>query len=61
MEKHFRNDNFHNVEFTKKHKLTLIVFAFTFVIMILSLITWENFGITVFQGWTSFLTGTSLG
>lgn len=61
MENNFRKINFENLEFTFKQKLTLMVFAFSFVIMILSLIVWSEYGITTFEGWSSFLTGTSLG
>ncbi len=46
---------------TGNQKLVLILFAFTFVVMILSFIPWWGFGITVFDGWTSFLTGLSFG
>ena len=39
----------------------LMVFAFCFVIMIVSLIPWNDFGVTIFKGWTSVLTGNSFG
>ena len=61
MQEHFGHANFDNIEFTSKTRVTLIIFAITFIIMVISLIPWENFGITIFKGWTSFLTGTSLG
>ncbi|MGH2162239.1 YfcC family protein, partial [Enterococcus faecalis] len=44
-----------------RHKKILMVFAFCFVIMIVSLIPWNNFGVTIFKGWTSVLTGNSFG
>ena len=61
MQEHFGHANFDNIEFTSKTRVTLTIFAITFIIMVISLIPWENFGITIFKGWTSFLTGTSLG
>lgn len=61
MQESFGHANFDNIEFTGKTRVTLILFSLTFLIMVISLIPWESFGITVFKGWTSFLTGTSLG
>lgn len=37
-----------NVKLSGRQKLTLILFAFTFVIMIISFIPWEDFGVTLF-------------
>lgn len=48
------------VEFTTKRKVALTLFAFTFIVMVLGIIPWENFGINLFAN-TSFLTGSSLG
>lgn len=48
------------VEFTSKRKIVLWLFAFTFVIMVIGIIPWENFNINIFNN-TSFLTGTPLG
>ena len=59
-----------DIEFTGKTRITLTIFAITFIIMVISLIPWESFGITFFKEiiifghkipWTSYLTGTSLG
>ncbi|EIW2105311.1 YfcC family protein [Enterococcus faecalis] len=61
MDEHFSKDGSQELEFTKKHKVVLSFFALTFVVMIVSLIPWGEFGITVFEGWTSFLTGNSFG
>lgn len=47
--------------FTGKHKFILVVFAITFIIMIISLIPWPDFGVTAFEGWSEVLTGTALG
>lgn len=49
------------LEFTKKHKTVLTLFAITFVVMIVSLIPWQDFGIKIFDGWTAILTGNSFG
>ncbi len=40
---------------------TLIVFAITFLVMIVGFIPWNEFGITFFDSWTGWLTGSSLG
>ena len=48
------------VEFTTKRKIVLGLFALTFVIMVMGVIPWEEFGVTIFAN-TSFLTGSSLG
>lgn len=49
------------LRFTSKHKWILSMFGSCFLIMILSLIPWQEFHVTVFQGWTSFLTGSNFG
>lgn len=61
MEEHFGKDDAEKLEFTKKHKLVLSLFASCFVIMIVSLIPWGEFGITIFDGWTAVITGNSFG
>ena len=48
------------VEFTKKRKIVLGLFAFTFIFMVAGIIPWEEFGINLFI-YTDFLTGSSLG
>ena len=44
-----------------KQKATLILFALTFVIMIIGFIPWGEFNVTFFEGFTGWLTGSSLG
>ena len=44
-----------------KQIATLIVFAITFLVMIVGFIPWGEFGITFFDSWTGWLTGASLG
>ena len=44
-----------------KQIATLIVFAITFLVMIVGFIPWGEFGITFFDSWTGWLTGSSLG
>lgn len=61
MKKNFVDGKDTDMEFTGKHKAVLTVFGFGFLIMITSLIPWGDFGITIFDGWTSFLTGNSFG
>lgn len=50
-----------NAKFSLKDKVVLILFGLSFLIMILSLIPWEDFGITAFRSWTSWLTGEPFG
>lgn len=42
-------------------KLTLVIFALTFLVMITGFIPWEEFGVTFFNNWTGWLTGATLG
>ena len=42
-------------------KAVLCLFAFAFVVMIVSLIPWDSFGVTVFEPWTKWLTGEAFG
>lgn len=42
-------------------KWTLVVFALTFLVMIVGFIPWGEFGITFFEEWTGWLTGAALG
>lgn len=48
------------IEFTSKRKVVLTLFAFTFIVMVIGIIPWEEFGVNLFRG-TGFLTGSSLG
>ena len=48
------------IEFTGKRKIVLSLFAFTFIVMVIGIIPWEEFGINLFKG-TAWLTGDSLG
>ena len=48
------------IEFTGKRKIVLYLFAFTFIVMVIGIIPWEEFGINLFKG-TAWLTGDSLG
>ncbi len=61
MEHNFSNEKVDsNIKLTKRQSLTLILFAFSFIVMIIGFIPWEEFGINIF-GWSSFLTGAPLG
>lgn len=57
----FANSGTQNLTFTRKHKLILVVFGLSFAIMVTSLIPWGSFNIQIFDGWTSFLTGSNFG
>ena len=50
-----------NVKLTGKQKVTLWLFALTFLVMIVGFIPWGEFNITFFEGFTGWLTGSSLG
>ena len=54
-------DNKKEVKLSGKQKVTLILFAITFIVMIIGFIPWEDFGITVFSNITGWLTGSPLG
>ena len=63
MEETYGNDNAEKIDakLNGKQKITLILFALTFVIMIIGFIPWSEFGITFFDKITGWLTGTPLG
>ena len=50
-----------NVKLSDKQKITLVLFALTFVVMITAFIPWSDFGVTFFDGFTGWLTGASFG
>ena len=49
------------VKLTKKQVITLILFALTFVVMIVAFIPWPDFGVTFFDSFTGWLTGAQFG
>ena len=49
------------VHLSGKQKLTLILFGLTFLVMIIGFVPWGEFGITFFDSFTGWLTGSSLG
>lgn len=50
-----------NVSLTGRQKAVLVVFALTFVVMIVGFIPWGDFNVTIFEGWTAWITGLPLG
>ena len=46
---------------TLNQKVTLVLFGLTFLVMIIGFIPWGEFGITFFDSFTGWLTGSSLG
>ena len=56
----FIDNNGDTIEFTTKRKVIVVLFAISFVVMILGVIPWDKFGITIFKD-TAFLTGQPLG
>ena len=49
------------VNLTGRQKVTLVLFALTFLVMIIGFIPWGEFDITFFDSFTGWLTGSSLG
>lgn len=49
------------IELSGKQKITLVLFALTFVVMIVGFIPWGEFDITLFDKFTGWLTGSPLG
>lgn len=61
-QEHFGKDEAEGeVVLTGRQKGALVVFALAFVIMVISFIPWEDFGITIFLGWSEVITGLPLG
>ena len=50
-----------DVKLTVKQKITLILMGLTFIVMIIGFIPWGDFNVTIFDKFTGWLTGTSLG
>ncbi len=48
-------------ELTTKRKITLCIFATSFIVMILSLLPWWSFGVDIFAGRTNILVGCDFG
>ena len=46
---------------TTRQKITLVLFGLTFLVMIIGFIPWGEFNITLFDKFTGWLTGSSLG
>ena len=54
-------DTTKDVKLTVKQKITLILMGLTFIVMIIGFIPWVDFNVTIFDKFTGWLTGTSLG
>ena len=50
-----------DLKLSGKQITSLILFALTFVVMIVGFIPWGEFGVTFFDSWTGWLTGATLG
>lgn len=57
----FENKEKKEVSLSVKQKITLVLFGLTFLVMIIGFIPWGEFGITFFDSFTGWLTGSSLG
>lgn len=49
------------LELTGKRKIVLALFVLSFLVMILGVVPWNNFGVTIFDNTTAWLNGTPLG
>lgn len=58
---HYEKNTTEKAKLTKKQSATLVLFVLTFVIMVIGFIPWGEFNITFFDGFTGWLTGSSLG
>ena len=58
--KYLENDDA-EVKLSGKQIATLVIFAITFIVMIVGFIPWGEFGVTWFDSWTGWLTGEALG
>lgn len=56
----YREEESKEVVFNGRMKWVLAIFAFSFLVMVVSLIPWESFGVTIFSN-TAQLTGVNLG
>ena len=54
-------DDKKEVKLSTTQKITLILFALTFLVMIIGFIPWGKFNVTIFDKFTGWLTGSSLG
>lgn len=65
MLEHYSQGDNEKVTFDSKQKLVLVIFAFVFIVMIISVMPWTDLigetAATAIYGWTSFLNGTALG
>ena len=59
--KKVKKDTDVEVAYTGKMKLSMAIFAFGFFVMVISVIPWDKFNVTIFEGWSSFLTGAAIG
>ncbi|WP_042349834.1 YfcC family protein [Bacillus massiliigorillae] len=57
----YGNNNEETMEFTGRRKLVLVLFGISFLVMILGIVPWEDFGVTFFAKYTGMLTGSPLG
>lgn len=57
----FEDKENNEVHLSGKQKVTLILFGLTFLVMIIGFVPWGEFGITFFDSFTGWLTGSSLG
>lgn len=60
-EEAYANDEQEEIEFTTSRKIALVLFGFSFIVMILGVMPLTDLGINAFEGWSSFLTGSALG
>ena len=57
----FEDKDKKDVKLSTKQKITLVLFGLTFLVMIIGFVPWGDFNITIFDKFTGWLTGSSLG
>lgn len=56
-----KNEEVEEAKLSSKQKITLVLFGLTFIVMVVGFIPWGEFGISIFDKFTGWLTGSSLG
>ncbi len=56
-----KNESLSDAKLSSKQSITLILFTVAFIVMIVGFIPWGEFGITIFDNYTAWLTGQPFG
>ena len=61
MQEKFRAATTESPVFTGRMRITMLIAALSFAVMVVGVVPWEKFHIAWFKNWSAFLTGTPLG